>query len=222
LTLFNDLLVVSNSSKKGTLKLKDTFKLTEIQFREPKARKWSIKKNEMGKFWPTRKVSNASDSPKGISPSSSTDSVGSKELAKRESFGSRDSVGKRDSLGKRNSGFSFSGIRRGSSAGSGSFYSVRNTVELVSEKGESKLKVCFESPLEQATWISDFKQVKEELNKKSRLHADKTMLVAMQKAEDTKKNLQSMMATTPLEERKAAFRNARAQLSLNRSSNNKE
>jgi len=192
LTLFNDLLVVSNpSSKRGTLKLKETLKLSHIHFKEPKARKWSIKKNEMGKFWPTRKISNASDS-KPISPSNSSDSVGSDGSQKRDSFGSRDSWGLRDvfgSPGRRNSsGLSFSGLRRKSSSGhSGSLYSVRNTVELVNSKGESRLKVCFESPLEQATWISDFKRAKEELDKRSKNQSDKTMLVALQKAEDTKK-----------------------------------
>jgi hypothetical protein len=47
------------------------------------------------------------------------------------------------------------------------------------------------------------------------------MLLAMQKAEETKKNFK-ISASTPLEERKAAFRNAKAQMSLNRSSQNKD
>ena len=50
---------------------------------------------------------------------------------------------------------------------------------------------------------------------------DQTMQLAQQKAEETKRSLQAMTATS-VEERKAAFKNAKAQLSLSRSNPTKE
>jgi len=160
----------------------------------------------MGKYWPTRKMSN------GEPPSrtGSTDSSSSGGNENRRDSSSSASP-------KRNSfGLPIEKLRRrsSSSGGSGSFYSVRNTVELVNEKGESRLKVCFDSPLDQATWLFDFKKVKDDSENKSKVHSDKTMLIAQQKAEETKKNLQAMTSNS-LEERKLAFKNAKAKLNQN-------
>jgi hypothetical protein len=41
---------------------------------------------------------------------------------------------------------------------------VKFTAELVNSKGDPILKVCFDNPVSYATWLADFKKVKQEID----------------------------------------------------------
>jgi len=66
-------------------------------------------------------------------------------------------------------------------------FSRVNNAELVDAKGETKLKICFESPLEAATWVADFKAAKEKVERITKFQNEKALERAKAKTEGAKK-----------------------------------
>eukprot|EP01114_Cavostelium_apophysatum_P014970 TRINITY_DN3996_c0_g1_i1.p1 TRINITY_DN3996_c0_g1~~TRINITY_DN3996_c0_g1_i1.p1 ORF type:complete len:701 (-),score=169.13 TRINITY_DN3996_c0_g1_i1:41-2143(-) len=194
LILFNDLLVVA-IPREYKLKFKESFKIGRIHIHEPKLRKWTLKKNDMGKLWPKKEVkpieeSTSLSSSSSLSPSQSPTSSPSKRDSRRMSFGIFGRSMRKDSIAR--------------------FYSVRNTLELNNSADENLLKVCFDSPLLHASWSEDFKATKAEVDQISKFQEEKALERALKKSENLKSDLLSKLSTTKsMEERKAEWRTSK-------------
>ncbi|PRP88662.1 hypothetical protein PROFUN_02758 [Planoprotostelium fungivorum] len=100
-------------------------------------------------------------------------------------------------------------------------FSRTNNAEIVNNKGEMKFKICFESPLETASWVADFRSAKEKLDEIKNFQEGESLLMVegeaeektekalerqRAKVEDTKTEIALSFMTKGLEERKREWR----------------
>lgn len=88
--LFNDLIIVATQiPNKNIMKFKEAIKISKVcvfmfllipkvSYKEPKMRKWTLKKNDVGKFWPKKELKESHPPP---SPTPSTHSSQSEDVS---------------------------------------------------------------------------------------------------------------------------------------------
>lgn len=87
--LFNDLIIVASQiPNKNIMKFKEAIKISRVRvvmfpvisqvtYKEPKMRKWTLKKNDVGKFWPKKELKESHPPP---SPTPSSHSSQNEEV----------------------------------------------------------------------------------------------------------------------------------------------
>lgn len=82
-------------------------------------------------------------------------------------------------------------------------------MELIgSDKKESKLKICFETPLDAASWIADFQSAKDVISKIRNFQMERAVTRAESTKEELKNGLVNSFAT-PAGDRMAQYRDRR-------------